>query len=77
MEKCRDQASRAGAIIQRLKELLRHPTPALTEQELNEIAASARELADSEALEAGVRSSSRSSASRSPSAPTACCCSRW
>src|SRR4029079_15648268 len=29
MEKCRDQARRAGAIIQRLKELLRHPTPAL------------------------------------------------
>ena len=51
MEKCRDQARRAGAIIQRLKELLRHPTPALIEHDLNEIAASARELADSEALE--------------------------
>ena len=55
MEKCRDQARRAGAIIQRLKELLRHPTPALTEHDLNEIAASAGELAESEALEAGVR----------------------
>ena len=55
MEKCRDQARRAGTIIQRLKELLRHPTPALVEHDLNEIAASARELADSEALEAGVR----------------------
>ena len=55
MEKCRDQARRAGAIIQRLKELLRHPTPALIEHDLNEIAASARELAESEALEAGVR----------------------
>jgi C4-dicarboxylate-specific signal transduction histidine kinase len=54
MEKCRDQARRAGAIIQRLKELLRHPTPALIEHDLNEIAASARELAESEALEAGV-----------------------
>jgi C4-dicarboxylate-specific signal transduction histidine kinase len=55
MEKCRDQARRAGAIIQRLKELLRHPTPALTEHDLNEIAASAAELGESEALEAGVQ----------------------
>jgi len=55
MEKCRDQARRAGAIIQRLKDLLRHPTPALVEHDLNEIAASAVELAESEALEAGVR----------------------
>lgn len=55
MEKCRDQARRAGAIIQRLKELLRHPTPALIEHDLNEIAASAAELAGSEALEAGVK----------------------
>ena len=54
MEKCRDQARRAGAIIQRLKELLRHPTPALTEHDLNEIAASAREL-DDEAPQAGVK----------------------
>jgi hypothetical protein len=55
MEKCREQARRAGAIIQRLKELLRHPTPALVEHDLNEIAESARELAESEALEAGVK----------------------
>jgi C4-dicarboxylate-specific signal transduction histidine kinase len=55
MVKCRDQARRAGAIIQRLKELLRHPTPALVEHDLNEIAASASELAQVEALEAGVR----------------------
>jgi signal transduction histidine kinase len=54
MEKCRDQARRAGSIIQRLKELLRHPTPALMEHDLNEIAASAADLAESEALEAGV-----------------------
>lgn len=55
MEKCRDQARRAGAIIQRLKELLRHPTPALVEHDLNEIAASARDLAESEAQEVGVK----------------------
>ena len=54
MEKCRDQARRAGTIIQRLKELLRHPTPAMMEHDLNEIAASAGELAESDALEAGV-----------------------
>jgi hypothetical protein len=54
MERCRSQARRAGAIIQRLKELLRHPTPALTEHDLNEIAASACELAESEAHEAGI-----------------------
>ena len=55
MEKCRSQARRAGEIIQRLKELLRHPTPALMEHDLNEIAESAREVAESEALEAGVK----------------------
>jgi C4-dicarboxylate-specific signal transduction histidine kinase len=55
MEKCREQARRAGTIIQRLKELLRHPTPALMEHDLNEIAASACELAESEAREAGIR----------------------
>jgi C4-dicarboxylate-specific signal transduction histidine kinase len=55
MEKCREQARRAGSIIQRLKELLRHPTPALMEHDLNEIASSARELAESEAAEAGVK----------------------
>ena len=55
MEKCRDQARRAGAIIQRLKELLRHPTPALAEHDLNEIAASAREVAETEAPDSGVK----------------------
>jgi C4-dicarboxylate-specific signal transduction histidine kinase len=55
MEKARDQARRAGTIIQRLKELLRHPTPALMEHDLNEIASSARDLAESEAAEAGAR----------------------
>src|SRR4051812_27610912 len=54
MEKCRDQARRAGAIIQRLKELLRHPVPGLIEHDLNEVARSACELAASEARAAGV-----------------------
>jgi signal transduction histidine kinase len=55
MEKCRDQARRAGTIIQRLKELLRHPVPGLIEHNLNEIAQSTCELAASEAREAGVK----------------------
>lgn len=54
MEKCRDQARRAGTIIQRLKELLRHPVPGLIEHDLNEVARSARDLAAHEAREAGV-----------------------
>lgn len=54
MEKCRDQAKRAGAIIQRLRQVLRHPTPALAAQDLNEVAHAALELAAPDALEAGV-----------------------
>ena len=54
MEKCRDQARRAGAIIQRLREMLRRPVPALAEQDLNEVAHAALELAEPEAREAGV-----------------------
>jgi C4-dicarboxylate-specific signal transduction histidine kinase len=54
MEKCRDQAKRAGSIIQRLREMLRHPVPALAEQDLNEVAHAALELAQPEAREAGV-----------------------
>lgn len=54
MEKCRDQAKRAGAIIQRLREMLRHPVPTLAEQDLNEVAHAALELAEPEAREAGV-----------------------
>ena len=54
MEKCRDQARRAGAIIQRLREMLRRPLPALAEQDLNEVAHAALELAEPEAREAGV-----------------------
>jgi len=54
MEKCRDQAKRAGSIIQRLREMLRHPVPALAAQDLNEVAHAALELARPEAREAGV-----------------------
>jgi hypothetical protein len=54
MQKCRDQARRAGAIIQRLREVLRHPAPALTVLNLSEVAHAALELAELEALQAGV-----------------------
>jgi C4-dicarboxylate-specific signal transduction histidine kinase len=54
MERCRDQAKRAGSIIQRLREMLRHPVPAFVEQDLNEVAHAALELAQPEAREAGV-----------------------
>lgn len=54
MEKCRDQARRASAIIQRLREMLRHPLPAAAREDLNDIARCALRLAESEALEARV-----------------------
>jgi C4-dicarboxylate-specific signal transduction histidine kinase len=54
MEKCRDQAKRAGAIIQRLREVLRQRQPVRTEEDLAEVARAALRLAESEALEAGV-----------------------
>jgi len=54
MQKCRDQAKRAGAIIQRLREILRQPLPPRTEQDLNEVARAALQLAEPEAIEAGV-----------------------
>jgi C4-dicarboxylate-specific signal transduction histidine kinase len=54
MEKCRDQAKRAGAIIQRLREMLRHPAPDMAEQNLNDVAHAALQLAEPEAREAGV-----------------------
>lgn len=54
MLKCRDQARRAGAIIQRLRQMLRQPLPAPSGQDLNEVASSALELAEPEALEAGI-----------------------
>jgi hypothetical protein len=54
MQKCRDQALRAGAIIQRLREILRQPAPALVEQDLDDVAQAALQLAQPEALESGV-----------------------
>jgi len=54
MEKCRDQAKRAGAIIQRLRQILRLPAPSLAAQDLNQVALAALELAAPDALEAGV-----------------------
>jgi hypothetical protein len=54
MEKCRDQAKRAGGIIQRLREILRQPLPPRAEQDLNEVASAALQLAEPEAHEAGV-----------------------
>jgi len=65
MQKCRDQAKRAGAIIQRLREILRQPGPAFVEQDLSEVARAALQLAEGEALEAGV---SLELAARSPGA---------
>jgi len=54
MAKCRDQAKRAGDIIQRLREVLRQPVPARVRHSLNEIARAALELAAPQAEEAGV-----------------------
>jgi C4-dicarboxylate-specific signal transduction histidine kinase len=54
MRKCRDQARRAGAIIQRLREVLRHPAPSPARLDLREIAHTVFQLAQPEALEAGV-----------------------
>jgi len=54
MHICRDQAKRAGKIIQRLRGLLPHPGPALAEQDLNELVEAVLELAEPGAREAGV-----------------------
>lgn len=54
MQKCRDQARRAGAIIQRLREVLRQPAPALETLDLNEVAHATLQIAEPEALQAGV-----------------------
>jgi hypothetical protein len=54
MHICRDQAKRAGKIIQRLRGLLRHPGPALAEQDLNELVAAVLELVEPGARDAGV-----------------------
>jgi C4-dicarboxylate-specific signal transduction histidine kinase len=54
MHICRDQAKRAGRIIQRLRGLLRHPGPARAEQDLNELVGAVLELSEPGAREAGV-----------------------
>ena len=54
MHICRDQAKRAGRIIQRLRGLLRHPGPALAEEDLNELVEAVLELSEPAAREAGV-----------------------
>jgi C4-dicarboxylate-specific signal transduction histidine kinase len=55
MHICRDQAKRAGSIIQRLRELLRPPGPAFAEQNLNELVRAVLRLAEPEAHDAGIR----------------------
>ena len=54
MHICRDQAKRAGKIIQRLRELLRPPGPAFTVQNLNELVEAVLRLAEPEARDAGI-----------------------
>ena len=55
MHVCRDQAKRAGKIIQRLRSLLRPPGPAFAGQDLNELVGAVLRLAEPEAREAGIR----------------------
>jgi C4-dicarboxylate-specific signal transduction histidine kinase len=55
MHICRDQAKRAGKIIQRLRELLRPPGPAFAEQNLNDLVGAVLRLAEPEAHDAGIR----------------------
>lgn len=54
MRKSGDQARRAGAIIHRLRELLRQPGPELQPLDLNQIASAALRLAEPETEESGV-----------------------
>ena len=54
MHICRDQAKRAGKIIQRLRDLLRPPGPAFTEQNLNELVGAVLRLAEPEARDSGI-----------------------
>jgi signal transduction histidine kinase len=54
MQKCRDQARRAGAIIQRLREILRHPIRPRAPLDLREVAANVLQIAAPDALESGV-----------------------
>jgi C4-dicarboxylate-specific signal transduction histidine kinase len=62
MHICRDQAKRAGKIIQRLRDLLRPPGPAFTEQNLNELVGAVLRLAEPEARDAGITFERRLSA---------------
>jgi signal transduction histidine kinase len=54
MVKCREQARRAGAIIHRLRDFLRQPSPALVEHDLNAVARDALQEAEADAEQAGV-----------------------
>ena len=62
MHICRDQAKRAGKIIQRLRDLLRPPGPEFTEQDLNELVDAVLRLAEPTAREAGISFERRLSA---------------
>jgi C4-dicarboxylate-specific signal transduction histidine kinase len=62
MHICRDQAKRAGKIIQRLRDLLRLPGPAFTEQDLNELVGAVLRLAEPAARDAGITFERRLSA---------------
>ena len=62
MHICRDQAKRAGKIIQRLRDLLRPPGPAFTEQNLNELVDAVLRLAEPAARDAGITFECRLSA---------------
>jgi C4-dicarboxylate-specific signal transduction histidine kinase len=62
MHICRDQAKRAGKIIQRLRDLLRPPGPAFTEQNLNELVDAVMRLAEPAARDAGITFERRLSA---------------
>ena len=55
MHICRDQAKRAGKIIQRLRDLLRPPGPAFGELDLNELVGAVLRLAEPAARDAGIR----------------------
>jgi signal transduction histidine kinase len=55
LQKCREQAKRAGAIIQRLRNLLRQPEPSFDAQDVNAVARATAQAAEAEALEGGVR----------------------
>ncbi len=59
MHICRDQAKRAGKIIQRLRDLLRPPGPAFTEQSLNELVGAVLRLAEPAARDSGISFESR------------------